>query len=158
MENVIFLQLYTFFIYFISGTIISIFFDIFRILRKTFKTPDIITYMEDIIFWLITGIFLISILFIFSNGEIRLYNIIAIIIGIAIYMLFISRCFIKINVKLLNIIKDFVAKFFNILIIPIKFIFRILKKFFKPFTFFVINFNKITKKFNNKQQKQKIQN
>ena len=40
-------QFYLLCIFMISGLIIGILFDLFRILRKSFKTPDIITYIED---------------------------------------------------------------------------------------------------------------
>ncbi len=39
-----------FIIFLIIGLCLGIFFDLFRALRKTFQTPDLITYMEDIIF------------------------------------------------------------------------------------------------------------
>ena len=48
-------------------------FDFFRISRKAIKTPDIITYIQDIIFWLITGAVILVNVFLVSNGELRLY-------------------------------------------------------------------------------------
>ena len=48
-----------FLIFTINGILIGLLFDIFRILRKSFKTPDIITYIEDFFFWLITGLILL---------------------------------------------------------------------------------------------------
>lgn len=43
------------FLYFIfTGVILGIVFDCFRILRKTIKTSDIITNIEDVLFGLIT--------------------------------------------------------------------------------------------------------
>lgn len=47
-------QVYLFFIFTINGLIISLLFDFFRILRKAFNTKDIVTYLEDIIFWILT--------------------------------------------------------------------------------------------------------
>lgn len=143
MENTILIQAYSFFIYVISGIIISIFFDIFRILRKSFHTPDMITYIEDILFWIITGLFLIFILFTFSNGEIRIYNIIGIVLGALIYLLTISKYFIKINVSVIIFIKKIIYKTISIILFPIKYILKIIKKLFKPFTFFVINIKKV---------------
>lgn len=43
-----------FIIFTLDGILIGILFDIFRILRKSFKTDDFITYIEDILFWLIS--------------------------------------------------------------------------------------------------------
>ncbi len=139
MDNTIAMQLYSLLIFTISGVAIGIFFDIFRILRRTFKTPDIITYIEDTIFWICTGIFFLFLLFKFNNGQIRNYVIIGIIMGVVIYILTISKYFIKINVNIINFIK-------KILLYPIKLICTILSKILKPFSFIVININNIFQK------------
>lgn len=144
MENQVLGQLYSFSIYLISGIIIGVFFDIFRILRKSLHTSDFITYVEDILFWLFTGFFLLFILFQFSNGEIRIYNIVGLLIGGIFYLLSISKFFIKINVFIVTFIKNIVYKIIKILSYPILFILKIVRKIFTPFTFFVINIKKMT--------------
>lgn len=145
MENIIIEQLYSLLIYLLTGFIIGILFDIFRILRRTFKTPDVITYIEDILFWLLTGILLIYILITISNGQIRIYNVLGLIIGIITYLLVFSRIFINISIKILKIV-----------IYPIKLLFNLIRRIFTPFTFFVINLKKLTfnlvKKLNKKQK------
>ncbi|MFR8104706.1 MAG: spore cortex biosynthesis protein YabQ [Clostridia bacterium] len=60
-------QAYLFSIFVINGIIIGILFDIFRVLRRSFKTSDIITYIEDFIFWLLTGGLLLYSIFSFNN-------------------------------------------------------------------------------------------
>ena len=79
LDNTIF-QLYSLGIYFIFGILISVIFDIFRVFRRTFKTNNFITYIEDMLFWIITGILLIYLLIVISNGVIRFYNIIGLFI------------------------------------------------------------------------------
>lgn len=132
-------QLYILSIFLISGILIGIFFDLFRILRKSFKTPDFITYIEDIIFWLLTGCFLLYLLFTFCNGEIRIYQIIGIIIGGITYFLTLSKYFIRINVKIVTIIK-------NVILWP-------LKQILKPISFLVINIRKNMIDFYKKSEK-----
>ena len=152
-------QLTSFIIFSIIGVIVSIIFDVFRILRKTFRTPDIITYIEDIIFWIATGLIILFSIFLFNNGELRLYIFIGIIIGIVLYMLFISKYFIKFNVFIINLIKNIIAKILHIILKPIKHIYFLLKKFlFKPISFVFINFRKIFTKMNNKLKKIKLLN
>lgn len=75
MNSEIISQMQYFAIYILCGIFIGITLDIFRILRKSFKTPDFVTYIEDAIFGIITGIFLIFIIFIFNNGELRFSHI-----------------------------------------------------------------------------------
>ncbi len=140
-----------FLIFTVNGIIIGLLFDFFRILRKSFKTKDFITYIEDIIFWILTGFIILYSTFTFNNGEIRLFLFVGIILGILLYMLFISSYVIKINVSIITFIKKLVIKIFNIVIIPFKFIYKLIRKvFFKPISFCIINIRKISTKFLNK--------
>ena len=66
-------QAYLFFIFVLNGFLIGIVFDIFRISRKVFKTPNIITYIEDVVFWFIAGFLTLFTIFKFNNGELRAY-------------------------------------------------------------------------------------
>lgn len=130
-------QVYDLFIFFIIGIIIGILFDLFRIIRKSFKTPDIITYVEDIIFFILVGCILLFSIFTFNNGEIRSYIFIGLFAGLIIYLLTISKYFIKISVIILNFIKKIIylpiktfCNFINkIIILPIKSLIEKLKNF-----------------------------
>lgn len=122
-------QLYIFLIYCLSGIIIGVFFDVFRILRKSFKTPDIITYIQDVVFWILTGVFLIFIIFKFNSGEIRNYIFIGLILGITVYLLIFSKIFIKVNITIIMYLKIIFKKIFFVLIYP----FKILKRLFDKF-------------------------
>lgn len=157
-------QSYLFLIFTINGIIIGILFDIFRILRRSFKTSDVITYIEDILFWILTGFILLYSIFTFSNGEIRFYMFLGIFIGCLIYMMIFSKYFIKINVKIILTIKKIVGKIISIIIFPIKIIINPINKiFFKPIKFITINIKKFNvnnqKKLKNvlKTQKRKVQ-
>lgn len=108
-------QLYNFFIFIVLGLIIALIFDLFRILRKKFKTNNIITYIEDILFWIISGFLIISAVFKFNNGELRLYLFLGILIGIVMYMLlftkFINLIFLKILTPVQILIDFFLSLF-----------------------------------------------
>lgn len=60
-------QAYIFIVFIINGILIGILFDCFRILRKSFKTSDLITYIEDILFWVIAGIVTLYFIFYYNN-------------------------------------------------------------------------------------------
>lgn len=138
-------QAYLFFVFIINGIIIGLLFDFFRILRKTFKTKDIITYIEDFLFWILTGITLLYSIFTFNNGEIRLFMLLGVLLGVIIYMIFISSYIIKINVVIINFIKNIISKILKFLIIPFKFLYNLLRKtFIKPISFFTINIRKFS--------------
>ena len=137
-------QVYAFAIFILNGFLIGVLFDVFRILRKTFKTWDFITYIQDIIFWILSGLMLLYSIFKFNNGELRIFIFIGVFLGTLLYMLVFSKTLINTSVFIINTIK----KILNALIvIPIKFIIKILNKIiYKPTLFLCINLTKIFKK------------
>jgi len=133
-------QAQLFLVFIINGIIIGILFDFFRILRKSFETSDFTTYIEDILFWILTGVSILFTLFKFNNGEIRLYMFFAIGIGILFYILIFSSYIIKLNVSIICFLKKAIKKILFYIYIPIKFILKIVKKIiFKPISFTFIN-------------------
>lgn len=136
-------QAYLFLIFTINGIIIGLLFDIFRILRRSFKTSDVMTYIQDILFWILTGLILLYSIFTFSNGEIRFYMFLGVFLGCLIYMLLFSKYFIKINVKIILVLKKIIGRILSIVLFPINIIIRFIKKiFFKPINFITINIKK----------------
>lgn len=149
-------QIYCFFIFIVVGIVISILFDIFRILRKVFKTPDIVTYIEDIIFGVLAGIIIIYSIFKFNNGEIRSYLFVGILIGILSYLFTLSKFFIKFGDKILSFLK-------RILLFPIKKVLHFVKNIYKfinnnvirHFSNLISNTKKIIPKFSIKKYKKR---
>ena len=140
-------QLISFSIFIIIGLIIGFIFDIFRVLRKVTKTPDFFTYIEDIFFWTISMFIILISIFIFNNGELRLYIFIGIISGVILYLIFISKYFIRLGFFCINTLKKIMLMLFY----PLKFVLNIIKKIFlKPISFIV---NNLLKKFLNFDKK-----
>jgi len=140
-----------FLIFLINGVLIGLLFDIFRILRKTFKTSDIITTIEDILFWIITGAIILYSIFVFNNGEIRFFMFIGIFLGVMFYMLLFSRFIINISVSIIMILKQILSFIFKILFFPIKTIYKIIKNALKkPILFCFINLKKIIRQLSTK--------
>lgn len=140
-------QAYLFLIFTINGIIIGLLFDIFRILRRSFKTSDIVTYVQDLLFWVLTGFILLYSIFTFSNGEVRFYMFLGVFLGCLIYMIIFSKYFININVKIIQIIKKIVSIIFS----PIKSFIKFIKKILiKPINFITINISKFKIKSQNK--------
>lgn len=87
----VFSQGQIFILFLILGLCIGVIFDIFRASRKTFRTSDFVTAIEDIIFMAIVGILLVNTLILTNHGEIRFYIILAVLFGISFYFLTISK-------------------------------------------------------------------
>ena len=146
-------QFYLFFIYILSGVGISILFDTFRVLRKSVKTSNIITYIEDFIFWIIVGIFLIWEIFTISYGELRSYIFIGLLLGIFVYMITISKYFIKINVKILDYVKKIIKKVILLIKKFLKLFSPLYKIVRKLINIIKINIKKLNNKINNLTKK-----
>ena len=157
-------QAYLFLIFTLNGIFIGLLFDFFRILRKTFKTANLVTYVEDIVFWIITGISIIYCMYNFSDGNIRLFMFLGLIFGIILYMLTLSKIIIKTFVISINTLK----KIFNkIIIIPLKFLYTFMRKiilkpiyniFIKIYVFSSKKIQKILYKVKNNKKMSKISN
>lgn len=125
-----------FIIFSLVGVVIGLLFDAFRILRKVYSTNDILTCIEDFIFWILTGIIIIYSMYRFCDGELRFFMILGIIFGNIIYLLTISRYIIKFFTNIFNIIK-------KTIIYLITLIHNITRKvIFRPIFIICINFRK----------------
>lgn len=128
-------QAYLFIVFSLTGVVIGLLFDFFRILRRSFKTSNIITYFEDVLFWILTGVLILYNIWYFNNGEIRIYMFLGIIMGVLIYMLTLSNIIISLLSKILiSIVK--------VLELPFKTLFSIFHNFFTVIMKIFNNFSK----------------
>lgn len=121
-------QIYVFLIFIIDGILIGLLFDFFRILRKSFHTSNVMTYVEDVMFWILTGIIIMYTLYVICGGEIRIYMFIGIFIGVCMYILTISKYIIKVSVKIIMSLKKVTIFIFGPFISLGKFIYNNMKK------------------------------
>ena len=121
-------QIYVFLIFIIDGILIGLLFDFFRILRKSFHTSNVMTYVEDVMFWILTGIIIMYTLYVICGGEIRIYMFIGIFIGVCMYILTISKYIIKVSVKIIMSLKKVTIFIFGPFISLEKFIYNSMKK------------------------------
>ncbi|HHW31414.1 MAG TPA: spore cortex biosynthesis protein YabQ [Clostridiaceae bacterium] len=116
------------FLYSVAGGIaIAFVYDIFRIKRKTVKTSNFITYVEDIIYWLIVALIMFVVLYYGNEGEIRGYIFIGAIIGVILYALLLSRIIMKILLTTIKILGIIIRETWRVISYPFKIIFRILR-------------------------------
>jgi len=136
-------QAYLFLVFTLTGILIGILFDLFRVIRKTFKTSDIITYIEDVLFWILTGILILYNIWYFNDGEIRVFMFLGIGMGVLIYVLTLSNILSKIIFNIINVIKKIIEIIFFPIIKFFKKIFNILKDFLGKNCKKIIKFDKI---------------
>lgn len=117
------------------------------------------TYVEDGIFGVTTGLFLIFMFFVFSDGELRFYIFFSIFIGGLIYFTTVSSFFIKFNVFIVIFLKNIIIHITRFIFWPFKKIgifliikpFEILKNKLKKFLL-NIKFNIFRQKIKNKRR------
>ena len=126
-------QVYIFLWSVLVGVIMGVVFDFFRALRRKGNTKNIIVYLQDIVFWFIVAIIIITSSFMLNDGELRGYMLIAYVLGALIYMLIFS-----------NYIKNAFILIFNLLEKGFRFL-------TKPLLILVEKINKKEKKLEKKQ-------
>ena len=79
-------------------------------MRRCFKPLNSLTYIQDFLFWIITGFLLLYSIFTFNNGELRGYIFIAILLGIILYALLLSKYFTKALTYVFNFLNKIIFK------------------------------------------------
>jgi len=92
-ETIIFL------VFVVLGMFFSFIFDIFRALRKIKHSKNMVIYIQDIVYFTLIGVMLLLAI-ININADIRFYLIIAIVVGVAIYISIFGNFILNIFVKI----------------------------------------------------------
>jgi len=103
----------------IAGLIIGIMFDIYRLIRGIESPNKVITFIEDILFWVFNAIIVFIFLFLYNYAYIGFYVYLWIIAGLGIYLKFLSRVIIKVFNKIFNVIGKCFRVLKNIILYPI---------------------------------------
>ncbi|MDO4535519.1 MAG: spore cortex biosynthesis protein YabQ [Clostridium perfringens] len=107
---------------FISGFIIGLFFDIYRIIRGK-ERIKIISILEDVLFWILCGLSIFIFLLKFNYGFLNVYVYVFILIGIFIYFSALSKKLLKLERFLIQRILKTIRVIFKNLIYILKSIF-----------------------------------
>lgn len=111
----------------VSGILIGILFDLYRLLRGFVRDNNIITFFEDMLFWIFTSIIIFIFLLYTNYAFIEVYVFLYIALGMFCYFKFISRHFIYIQYKIVSNLNKSLRIFFKLLIYP----FQLIKFYFK---------------------------
>ena len=149
-----------FLMFIITGMLFSVIFDFFRAIRKVKKIKSNTVYFQDIIYFLIIGMILLNVIINYMNTELRIYLILAIILGVVIYISTVGNIIMNLLVKIIKLSRSIA----NFLLLPISLYTQlfekeivILKKYVikccKKMTY-MINLKHIKKKFENFKTKE----
>ena len=99
-------QLFSFLISLVFGAVYCLAYDFIRALRQSRDISDLTVFIQDIIYFTLISFVTFFLLMALSNGEVRGYIIIGIILGFSICFVTLSRF----TLKLLNVIFNFFEK------------------------------------------------
>ncbi len=119
-------QAYIFFCSILGGMLIAFIFDLFRIKRKAVETGNLLTYIEDLLYWIIAALVMFAVVYLANEGELRGYIFLGFVMGAALYILLLSRLVIKITLKILRLGYKILKLLWTILSYPFKFLFKVL--------------------------------
>ncbi len=105
----------------LSGVLIGVLFDIYRIIRGFEDVGAIITIIQDILFWIATG-FIVFIFMMYTSYAYMSFNVFVYVgIGLFVYIKLISKIFINVLHNVLLAIGKVLRVIFNTLSYPVRF-------------------------------------
>ncbi|MBD5544187.1 MAG: hypothetical protein HDR01_08110 [Lachnospiraceae bacterium] len=116
----------------LSGIIITVVYDVIKIIRNVIPHNGFSEALEDTIFWIFASLFLFSMLYKVNNGTVRWFAIAGTFIGMLIYKKTLGQYIVGIMSTIINQILHVVFKALGVLFFPVKWLiskgWRIVKK------------------------------
>lgn len=100
---------------FLSGALITVVYDVLRIFRRTIAHGNVWIGIEDFFFWVFTSFWIFSVLYRENDGNLRLYTMIAMALGMIVYHQTLSEPLVKLFGRIFR-------KLFLILLLPVRFL------------------------------------
>jgi len=119
-------QAYIFLCSVIGGVVIALLYDIFRILRKAVKTGSLITYIEDLLFWILVAVIMFAMVYYSNEGELRSYIFLGTLLGVILYALLLSKAIMNSSLFIIRIVKGVFRFLWMVLSFPFKVVIRFL--------------------------------
>lgn len=129
-------QLYTFIITIATGILLGALFDCYRVLRGTFRPKAIMTWVTDLLYWLIATMIVFLALVVSNWGELRFYVFLGIVSGVILYYRLLSLYAIRLLLAIIRLIKGIVTLFKKTVVFIIKPIVLCINIIYWPFRFF----------------------
>jgi spore cortex biosynthesis protein YabQ len=102
-------QLSTFLTTIATGITLGVLFDCYRVLRGTYRSKVLMTWVTDLLYWLIATVIVFIALVISNWGELRFYVFLGILSGVGLYYRLLSLYVIRLFSGLIKLIKSIVT-------------------------------------------------
>ena len=103
---------------FFSGVLTGILFDVYRIIRGVKGPNKIITFIEDMLFWIFSSVVVFVFLLFTNYAYIGFYVYLLIAFGIYMYLKLLSKLLLNVQYKIIRAVTKFIRISKNILLFP----------------------------------------
>jgi len=110
----------------ISGMVIALVYDLFRIFRKAVRTGSLVTFVQDILYWLIASVIMFITIYYSNDGELRGFLFLGAFLGVIIYALMFSKAIMSSSLFIIRITKKTVRFISFIVSYPFRFIIKLI--------------------------------
>lgn len=113
-------QAYVFLCTIAGGMAIGLVYDIFRILRKAVKTGSLVTYVQDLLYWLIVALIMFLTVYYSNDGELRVYLFIGALLGVVLYALLFSRIIMGSSLFIIKMVTTVIKALIFVISYPVR--------------------------------------
>lgn len=131
MDNTLIIDLHTFLGSIYGGLMVGFVYDIYKTMRYYSKPNKLLTYIGDLLFWIVLSLLFFYILLRINLGELRGYIIIGFLSGVFVYNKIFSKVIYQLCLKIGGTIKKILSKIIFAIAYPFRFLKR---KILKPMT------------------------
>lgn len=131
MSDLVGLQMQFFLASILSGVVLLVVYDIIRIFRRIIKHSGFLVALEDIIFWVVGGLFIFVMMYKQNDGIIRGFSILGMLIGMLFYNHLLSKYVVNGISKLINGMIHLIYKVIHLLLTPVRFVLKKIKRLFR---------------------------
>ncbi|MCL2603567.1 MAG: spore cortex biosynthesis protein YabQ [Defluviitaleaceae bacterium] len=110
------------------GVAVGVFYDFFRVLRRTASHGKWAVQLEDLFFWLAVTVLVFYYMLHRNYGEIRFFALLGMGLGVVLYFVTVSRLIVKVCVAVVEYLKRVITAVVRIILLPL----RLLLAFLAP--------------------------
>jgi spore cortex biosynthesis protein YabQ len=112
----------------VIGAVIGFVYDLFRVIRKIVPHANLMTSIEDMLYWIIVSLLMFYVMLNQNNGEIRIFTVMGAFLGMLLYFLTVSKLFMAVSLTIVAFIKKILLVLFEIVMTPFRLIYKMLEK------------------------------
>ena len=124
MDMELLFEIRVFFLCGLCGIACGIIYDLIRILRRTLKVGTVMTFLFDILFWILCAVLIFFMMFYANYGRARWYEVAGLTLGVASYFVSVSGMVVDGGVMFLKTLLKLICVILKTVFYPVFFIYK----------------------------------